>query len=330
MRTFTKLVFVVLVVALLVAMPSVAFADKKVKDPAPAAEKTPPGQAKKEIAPPGQAKKEAEPTKETKKADEPQAAPGYTPTPEPTSVPEFDANKGRAWVMRCESNGHNPKACTGVIAYRSNDPRNAGKTVHWRFEPHGGPNAAAYGDSGSFVLDEMGNGDARFDLPEGMSKLYAKVEGSEGGEKHKVVSCKPVAPPEETPPPPDEPDAPAGPYNPPSDEPTPEPEPETRRVCWHSPNSAVEVWSDLGFFLDEGHIIGEAKDVYCWDIEIGDTDYVLAWNEDEGHDGPQYSITVVQPGDTVHVYNPFNGVVVLDGVIAVRLNPTLEKALSID
>jgi hypothetical protein len=315
-----------------------AYADKGGVKPEPKATKAPKAPNPNKPAP--------KPTKTPKPSKEPKAPkPQDPPTVVPTSTPEApsvdatdvvtdtngganDANKGRIWVMRCDSNGHNPKTCDGVVAYRSNDPRHAGKTVDWKFEGHGGPNAGSGSDSGSFKLDENGNGSAHFQLTPGMYKLYGKVNGTSGGWKHKVVKCsadeeedtpdEPVEPPftPQTPEPPETPPTP----EPPDDEPETPDEPTTRRICWHSNGKAVEVWDDLVYFLDESYIIGEANDEFCWDMQVGATNYILTWDAQLGHSGPQYLIHVQEEGETLNIHNPFTGIMLLDGAFAARTN----------
>lgn len=340
MSKLYKVLFVVLVVGLILALPSAAFADKKVKDPAPSAEstKTPPGQEKKAEVPPGQEKKEAEPTKEPKKADEPKvSAPEPTPAPESTATPEpespsGDANKGRTWVLGCKKNpnAHDPKACEGFVVYRSNDARHAGKTVSWRFEPHGGPNAGSGSDSGTFVLDEMGNGSAHFHLDPGMYKLYAKVEGTNGGEKHKVVKCDATDDDSST----EDDDEDVDDDDDTSTDDSSDDESRdstSARVCFYSAGNAVEV-SDrdtedvMGFVLDpdmfESTVFAEDWDYVCFDVSPGESYIILGWNSSEGHNGPVYRLDIGPDAEgLVEIHNPFVGTVTVEWATVTRVNP---------
>jgi hypothetical protein len=110
------------------------------------------------------------------------------------------------------------------------------------------------------------------------------------------------------------------------------------RICFYSRGSAVEV-SDvdtddiLGFVVEDGGwayehtVIAEGWHRVCWDAKPGAVYYVLAWNRKTGHGGPVYRVEVTEDASgTVEIYNPFQGTIVVSGVVITRMNPDRDPA----
>lgn len=107
----------------------------------------------------------------------------------------------------------------------------------------------------------------------------------------------------------------------------------TVRVCFHSRGNAVEVAEVeaediLGFVVEAGGaafeatVITEGWHKACWDAVPGAVYYVLAWNGKSGHGGPVYRVEVTEDATgLVEIYNPFEGTIVVDGVVVTRMNP---------
>jgi hypothetical protein len=109
------------------------------------------------------------------------------------------------------------------------------------------------------------------------------------------------------------------------------------RICFYSRGNAVEV-SDvdtddiLGFAVEEGGwayertVLAEGWHRVCWDARPGAVYYVLAWNRKAGHGGPVYRVEVTEEASgTVEIYNPFQGTMLVHGVVVTRMNPDRGK-----